>query len=47
MPIFERETSEIKKGQVMWLRGVSRLQTQAQVVKAFQSNLERSKGSNW
>jgi hypothetical protein len=45
--MFERETSELKKGKVMWLRGVSRLQTQAQVVRAFQSNLERSKGVNW
>jgi len=34
--------SELRKGQVLWLRGIARLQTQVQVVKTFQEHVSKS-----
>ncbi|CAJ0931103.1 unnamed protein product, partial [Mesorhabditis belari] len=34
------DTHEKRSGQILWIRGLTRLQTQLRVVKAFRSNLE-------
>lgn len=36
------QDNEIRKGQVLWLRGIARLQTQVQVVKTFQEHVSKS-----
>lgn len=36
------QENEIRKGQVLWLRGIARLQTQVQVVKTFQEHVSKS-----
>ncbi|KAL7671760.1 hypothetical protein ACOME3_006663 [Neoechinorhynchus agilis] len=40
-------TSGLTKGQVLWLRGITRLQTQVQVVKTFQEHVSKSPSSHW
>ncbi|CAF0949996.1 unnamed protein product [Brachionus calyciflorus] len=42
-----QENSELRKGQVLWLRGIARLQTQVQVVKTFQEHVSKSPSQQW
>ncbi|VDN57768.1 unnamed protein product [Dracunculus medinensis] len=39
------ETHEKRSGQILWIRGLTRLQTQIRVVKAFQAGLDRREPS--
>uniref|UniRef100_F1KQN1 Calcium-transporting ATPase n=1 Tax=Ascaris suum TaxID=6253 RepID=F1KQN1_ASCSU len=39
------ETHERRSGQILWIRGLTRLQTQIRVVKAFQAGLDRREPS--
>jgi len=41
------QDNEIRKGQVLWLRGIARLQTQVQVVKTFQEHVSKSTSQQW
>lgn len=41
------QDNEIRKGQVLWLRGIARLQTQVQVVKTFQEHVSKSASQQW
>ncbi|CAF3879115.1 unnamed protein product [Adineta steineri] len=36
-----RQASSLTKGQILWLRGITRLQTQLRVIKAFQDSFDR------
>jgi len=40
-----RQTASLTKGQILWLRGITRLQTQVQVVKTFQEHVAKSPSS--
>ncbi|KAI3382101.1 hypothetical protein SNEBB_009653 [Seison nebaliae] len=39
--------SQLKTGQILWLRGLTRIQTQVQVVKTFQEHVSKSPSSQW
>jgi Ca2+ transporting ATPase len=41
----DAQTHEKRSGQILWIRGLTRLQTQIRVVKAFQSGLDRREPS--
>jgi magnesium-transporting ATPase (P-type) len=41
-PDGTHDGSEVGKGQMLWLRGIARLQTQVQVVKTFQGHVAKS-----
>lgn len=46
MPDYEdADTHEKRSGQILWVRGLTRLQTQIRVVKAFQAGLDRREPS--
>ncbi|CCD74104.1 Calcium-transporting ATPase [Caenorhabditis elegans] len=46
MPDYEdSDTHEKRSGQILWVRGLTRLQTQIRVVKAFQAGLDRREPS--
>ncbi|CAF0924356.1 unnamed protein product [Adineta ricciae] len=36
-----RQGASLTKGQILWLRGITRLQTQLRVIKAFQDSIDR------
>jgi len=42
-----RQGASLTKGQILWLRGITRLQTQVQVVKTFQEHVAKSPSSQW
>ncbi|CAF3730993.1 unnamed protein product [Adineta steineri] len=37
----QRSGASLTKGQILWLRGITRLQTQLRVIKAFQDSIDR------